>query len=427
MGYNDFIDLELKRGHSIEDLDLGELSRFSLIDLSGKIIYDSEIPDMAILGTNCKHKEVRQALSKGISYDVRPSAYLNGVYFFSAKKYDDYIIRSAVPYDSVLASSLKVDPLFLSVTFLILTVFITAFYKITHLLGQNLNRLKDFATKAEQGDMDEFSLHFPNDELGDISRHIVQIYNRLQKTKQALIIEQERVIRQKEEQEALKKQLTQNIAHELKTPVSSIQGYLETIINVKDLSGDIRDSFIEKCYKQSTRLSSLLLDISTLNRIDEAPGFITKEKIDLAELISSVLHDVSLALHEKKINVRNRTEGLSLVCDGNNSLLYSVFRNLVDNTIAYAGERVFLYIDCDTGDPDYYCFSYSDDGIGIAEEHFENIFDRFYRVDKGRSRKMGGTGLGLAVVKNAVHFHGGTINVKQRPGGGVEFVFSIKR
>ncbi|MDR2680413.1 MAG: hypothetical protein LBC47_06340, partial [Tannerella sp.] len=164
MGYNDFIDLELRRGCAVEDLSLGEISRFSLIDISGRILYDSEIPDIAILGTCCTHKEVRQALEKGISYDIRLSAYLNRVYFFSAKKYDNYIIRSAVPFDSVLASSLEVDPLFFSVTLVILTVFVIIFYNITRLLGQNLNRLKDFATKAEHEDMDEYPMHFPNDE-----------------------------------------------------------------------------------------------------------------------------------------------------------------------------------------------------------------------------------------------------------------------
>jgi signal transduction histidine kinase len=427
IGYNDFIDLEMKRGLLIEDFYMEDISRFSLLDFSGKILYDSEFPDINLYETSCDHKEVRQAKEKGIGYDIRQSAVVNGIYFFSAKKYDDYIIRSAVPYDSVLASSLNADPLFLAVTFLILTVFIIVFYKVMSLLGQNISRLKDFATKAEHEDMDEYPVRFPNDELGEISRNIVQIYTRLQKTKQALIVEQERVLKQKEEQELLKKQLTQNIAHELKTPVSSIRGYLETIINTKDLQEDKRDSFIEKCYKQSTRLSSLLFDITTLNRIDEAPEFIAKEKTDLAEIISDVLYEVSLSLCERKIEVHNRTEGMSLVCNGNHSLLYSVFRNLVDNTIVYAGEGVNIYIECRTENPDYYYFSFSDDGGGIIEEHLEHIFDRFYRVDKGRSRKAGGTGLGLSIVKNAVLIHGGSIEVRKRPGGGIEFLFSIKR
>lgn len=427
MGYNDFIDLEMRRGLPIEDFFLEDISRFTLIDFSGKILYDSEFPDINLFETDCRHKEVKQAMVRGIGYDIRQSAIVEGVYFFSAKKYDNYIIRTAVPYDLTLASNLKADPLFLTVTFLIVAVFIIIFYKVTSLLGQNLNRLKDFATKAEHEDMGEYPVHFPDDELGEISCHIVQMYTRLQKTKQALIIEQERVLKQKEEQELLKKQLTQNISHELKTPVSSIRGYLETIINVKDLPEEMRNSFIAKCYEQSTRLSSLLHDISTLNRMDEAPWLISKEKMDLAELISVVLYEESLLLSKKGITVYNRTEGLTLVCNGNHSLLYSVFRNLVDNTVAYAGKDVNIYIECDTGDPDYYHFSFSDNGVGIAEEHLEHIFDRFYRVDKGRSRKIGGTGLGLSIVKNAILIHGGSIDVRQRPGGGVEFVFSIKR
>jgi signal transduction histidine kinase len=427
MGYNDFIDLEMRRGVPIEDLSLEDISRFTLIDFSGKICYDSEFPDINFFATRCRHKEIKQAMTRGIGYDIRQSDIVDCVYFFSAKKYDDYIIRSAVPYDSVLASSLKADPLFISVTFLILTVFVIVFYKVTSLLGQNISRLNDFATKAEHEDMGEYPAHFPNDELGDISRHIVQIYARLQKTKQALIIEQERALKQKEEQAFLKKQLTQNISHELKTPVSSIRGYLETIIHAKDLPEELRNRFILKCYHQSARLSSLLHDISTINRMDEAPELISKEKTDLAELIAVVLYEESLPLSERRIKVHNDTEGLTLVCNGNHSLLYSVFRNLVDNVIAYAGEGVNMYITCDTGEADCYNFSFSDDGVGVAEKHLGRIFDRFYRVDEGRSRKIGGTGLGLSIVKNAILIHGGAIHVRQRAGGGLEFLFSIRR
>jgi signal transduction histidine kinase len=427
IGYNDFIDLEMSRGLPIEDFYIEDISRFSLLDLSGKILYDSEFPDINIYETKCDHKEVRQAREKGIGYDIRESTVVNHVYFYLAKKYDNYIIRSVVPYDSVLASSLNADPLFLAATFLILVIFIFLFYNVTNLLGQNISRLMDFATKAEHEDMDDYPLHFPNDELGVISRNIVQIYTRLQKTKQALIVEQELTLKQKEEQELLKKQLTHNISHELKTPVSSIRGYLETIINTKCLQEDKRDNFIEKCYKQSTRLSSLLSDIATLNRMDEAPGLITKGRTDLAELIFDVLYEVSLSLCERKIEVHNHTEGMSLICHGNHSLLYSIFRNLVDNTLAYAGENVNIYIECSTENPDYYQFLFGDDGVGIVGEHLEHIFDRFYRVDKGRSRKAGGTGLGLSIVKNAVFIHGGSIEVRKRPGGGIEFAFSIKR
>ena len=119
---------------------------------------------------------------------------------------------------------------------------------------------------------------------------------------------------------------------------------------------------------------------------------------------------------------------------GNNSLLYSIFRNLYDNAIAYAGEGVKITVNCYKEDPKYYYFSFSDNGVGISDngvgiapEHINRIFERFYRVDKGRSRKMGGTGLGLSIVKNSVQFHKGQISAKSSPGRGVTFFFTLKK
>jgi signal transduction histidine kinase len=426
-GYNDYIYLQIQRGVPVEEGVLKDLSRISIIDFSGRLIYDSLLSELDEDRDFSSRTEFKDAMEDGIGYTVRRSAFTGEKFFFSAKKYDHFVIRSAIPYDHDLDNALEIDPVYFLISAAIILVFVVIFYNMMTHLGQNINRLNDFANRAEHENIDKYPDHFSNDEVGDIARHIVEIYNRFRETKRALVVEQERVLEQKEKQARIKRQLTQNIAHELKTPVSSIQGYLETIINMKDLPKDISDSFIEKCYKQTTRLSALLHDISILNRMDEVPGIIAKERVDLAELIAVLLYDVSLSLCEKNITAYNHTEGMSLVCIGNQSLLYSVFRNLVDNTIAYAGEGTSIYIACNTEDPAYYYFSYSDNGTGVSEEHFDRIFERFYRIDKGRSRKAGGTGLGLSVVKNAILLHGGTIKAGQRPGGGLEFVFSIKR
>ena len=111
---------------------------------------------------------------------------------------------------------------------------------------------------------------------------------------------------------------------------------------------------------------------------------------------------------------------------GNKSLLYSVFRNLTDNAIAYAGNGTTITLDAVENNKDW-SFAFYDNGIGVANEHLSRIFERFYRVDKGRSRKLGGTGLGLAIVKNAVMIHGGTIQAKNLPTGGLRFDFNIKK
>lgn len=233
-------------------------------------------------------------------------------------------------------------------------------------------------------------------------------------------------ITQKEEEGRLKRQLTQNIAHELKTPVSSISGYLETILTNQNLNEERKAAFLDRCYAQTRRLSELLHDISVLNRLDEASDLFDQETIDLSVLVSEVITESMPALTEHKMTVSTQLHP-QMTLSGNHALLYSIFRNLLDNAIAYAGIGTHVQIDCYSEDDTYYYFSFSDTGIGVSDEHLGRLFERFYRVDKGRSRKMGGTGLGLAIVKNAVLFHKGKIGAKNNPGGGLNFLFSLKK
>ncbi len=233
-------------------------------------------------------------------------------------------------------------------------------------------------------------------------------------------------ISRQEEESRMKRQLTQNVAHELKTPVSSIQGYLETILSNPDLAPEKRQFFIERCYSQSTRLTGLLRDISVLNRLDEASDMFDLAEINISRLIGEIENECSKDMSDKQIESKLILPGNPIVY-GNYSLLYSIFRNLYDNAIAYAGNNITITINCYKEDPKYYYFSFADNGIGISEEHINRIFERFYRVDKGRSRKVGGTGLGLSIVKNGVNFHKGQILAKNRPEGGLEFLFTIKK
>ena len=233
-------------------------------------------------------------------------------------------------------------------------------------------------------------------------------------------------ISRQEEESRMKRQLTQNVSHELKTPVSSIQGYLETILSNPDLSPDKRQFFLERCYSQRTRLTGLLRDISVLNRLDEASEMFDLTEVNITKLIAEIQKECSQDMEEKHITSEIILPGDPTVF-GNNSLLYSIFRNLYDNAIAYAGENIRITVNCYKEDPKYYYFSFSDNGVGIPEEHINRIFERFYRVDKGRSRKIGGTGLGLSIVKNGVNFHKGQISAKSSPGKGVTFFFTLKK
>ena len=140
-------------------------------------------------------------------------------------------------------------------------------------------------------------------------------------------------------------------------------------------------------------------------------------EVNLNQLISGILAECSREIEEKKAKTEVKLPAKT-VMEGNQSLLYSIFRNLLDNALAYAGENIKITINCYKEDSKYYYFSFSDNGVGIPAEHINRIFERFYRVDKGRSRKIGGTGLGLSIVKHAVQYHHGDIRLTSKPGEG---------
>lgn len=517
---------EYIRQHAMKDL------RVTVIDLNGNVLVDSYKSDCNLLESHLDRTEVQKALRNGNGFDVRRTSETTGVpYFYSASLFENYIVRSALPYNVSLINNLKADPHYIWFTAIITLLLIMIFYKFTKKLGTSISQLREFAMRADRNEPIELEMQsaFPHNELGEISQHIIQIYKRLHETKEALYIEREKLIThlqisheglgiftkdkkeilvnnlftqysnlisdsnletteevfaiselkdiihfinknqqqrsmgkgekrmsvninkngrtfiveciifqdasfeisindvtQEEEQVRLKRQLTQNIAHELKTPVSSIQGYLETIVNNENIPREKINTFLERCYAQSNRLSRLLRDISVLTRMDEAANMIDMERIDISVLVGSIINEVSLELEEKHITVINSLKK-SIHMKGNYSLLYSIFRNLMDNAIAYAGTNVQIHINCFREDENFYYFSFADTGIGVSPEHLNRLFERFYRVDKGRSRKVGGTGLGLAIVKNAVIIHGGNISAKNNQVGGLEFVFTLAK
>jgi signal transduction histidine kinase len=223
----------------------------------------------------------------------------------------------------------------------------------------------------------------------------------------------------------LKHQITENIAHELKTPVSSIKGFLETVLTSKIDRTKMHD-YINRAYSQTCRLADLIDDISILTKIEEAGKMYPIEKVNLNQLVNSAIADLQEKIRENKIDIRmNVPENIEL--QGNPVLLYATFRNLLENVIHHAGNNLVVTIDKYMEDSHHYYFSFSDTGSGVPEQDIPRLFERFYRVDKGRDRKSGGTGLGLSIVKNAIFFHQGDISVKNRKEGGLEFLFSLSK
>jgi len=232
----------------------------------------------------------------------------------------------------------------------------------------------------------------------------------------------------------LKQEMTSNIAHELKTPVSSIRGYLEILLSEKPVDDERRHYFLDRCFRQTLRLSDLIQDVSIINKLEESADLFPRAEVDVAEVAAEAIGDLADKAAAAGITVSNQLPPMPF--QGNHELLYCIFRNLVENSIAYAGKDIRIMIE--TYEPvkntthnslptTHYFIHYYDTGRGVADEYLSRLFDRFVRIDEGRSRQNGGTGLGLSIVKHSVLFHGGEIYAKNRAEGGLEYFFSLKK
>ena len=349
--------------------------RITIVSLNGAVVYDNKI-SLDSLNNHRYRPEIEEAIKKGSGYHIGRHSESDGrLYFYSATKGERAIVRTAIPYSSDLKELLRADW-----TFLVLMILLSIFVSI----------LSYFASR------------------------------RLGRT-----IEKMNKIRQEQEKNKLKRQLTNNINHELKTPVASIQICLETLLSGVELSDEKRVELIERCYVNNARLSNLLNDVSLITRMEDGSQLISKEPVVLNDIIGEIHKELDVVSEGEKMTLHTDFKDIITVC-GNLSLIGSIFRNLTENAIAYSGGKN-IYITLLANDADSCTISFEDDGRGVDPQKLHRLFERFYRIDKGRSRQIGGTGLGLSIVKHAVQFHGGNITVSNRPGGGLKFVFTLSK
>lgn len=230
----------------------------------------------------------------------------------------------------------------------------------------------------------------------------------------------------REKRQLMKQEMTNNIAHELRTPIASIRGYLETLTEQKDIDPEKQRFFLERAYSQIIRLSNLIQDISLINKTEEAPEMFELEFVNLAPLLNELAADLSRKLKEHRDSFQIEVSN-TVVVEGSRTLLYSIFRNLADNAINHNSDGIEIHVINYAEDTDFYYFSFYDTGVGVEEKHLGRIFERFYRTDNGRSRDTGGSGLGLSIVNNAIKLHKGEIACRNRKEGGLEFLFTLRK
>ena len=399
--------------------------RISIIALSGKVVYDNMLP-VDSLDNHRMRPEVAAALKKGSGYHIGRQSTSDGLeYFYSATRGKELIARTAIPYSASLRELLQADWTFLGVMISISLAMSVLAYFVTRRLGKNMERLNRFAAKAEKGEAFDEEEPFPNDELGSISNHIVQLYGQWQQTIKDRDLAHEAALREEKEKIRIKRQLSNDINHELKTPVASIGVCLETLLSGIALTEEKRQELIERCYTHNERLRRLMNEVSLITRMEDGSALIGKERIVLNDVLTDIADELEIMPEDEGMSLHTDFNE-EVVIDGNLSLIGSIFRNLTENAIAYSeGKNIFISLvknnetEC--------CIRFEDDGVGVEEKQLSRLFERFYRVDKGRSRQKGGTGLGLSIVKHAVLFHGGSITASNRPGGGLRFDFSLRK
>ena len=349
--------------------------RISIITLSGAVVYDNTI-SLDSLDNHRGRPEIADALTKGTGYNISRQSTSDGrEYFYSATRGERAIVRTAIPYSSTLQDLLEADWSFLVVMISITLVMSIVAYFTTRKLGKDIERVNRY--EAEQ------------------------------------------------ERNRLKRQLTNNINHELKTPVASIQVCLETLLSGINLSEEKRQELIERCYAHNDRLRRLLNDVSLITRMEDGSALIGKERVVINDIISEVAKELEMLPEDERLMLHRDFNDVVII-EGNQSLIGSIFRNLTENAIAYSEGRN-IYISLLENNERLCRIRFEDDGKGVEQKHLSHLFERFYRVDKGRSRQKGGTGLGLAIVKHAVQFHGGLIEVTNRPGCGLRFEFTLHK
>lgn len=496
--------------------------RITIINKDGNVLFDKDVPDVKTLDNHLNRPEIRNASFQSYGSNIRMSASTQHEYIYYAKKYQNYFVRVALPYNIETKGLMKADNMFIYIVVGLFVVVLILLNFVAGRFGKSISHLKNLTTSIKDNKALPTDLEFPEDELGEIGKQLVDILKQKEKNKRDIEVEREKLLQhfqfsekgiciytsdlqkiyanthfyqftnlivdtptfdpgcifkepifspifdfinshdrkdnnyafrieksgkifyvhtiifednsfeitiqditKTEKTRLMKQEMTNNIAHELRTPVTSLRGYLETL-SEQTLPADKQAQFIDRAHKQVLRLSTLIEDISIISKIEEAGSQFELEKINLHQLIDEVRIDMTNRLTANNITLNISVDD-HLIINGNYTLLYSIFSNLIDNSINHCEPSISIYINNYMEDTNYLYFSYYDTGKGVEEQYLGRLFERFYRIDEGRTRNAGGSGLGLSIVKNAVLFHKGEIQAKNRVGGGLEFLFTLRK
>ena len=377
--------------------------RITLIDSTGAILYDSDA-EASKMENHFNREEVTDAFAKGFGEDLRYSTTLQAKAFFFAKRMKDgNVLRLGTRQASLKQAYSKTIPYLVALLAAIVVAAILIAIGLSRVFISPLKKLVDQLGTPEWMNIE------------NVYKEIEPLVNVIRKQDLELQLTIEQLSNEKQKISHLKDEFTANASHELKTPLTSISGYAELIESGMAKPEDVK-MFAGKIHKEAQRLQAIANDIITLSKLNnrESEPFDLNEKINLWNLSHSCIESLMLNANKKSIQLSLDGDPTADIL-GNSKLIYEMLFNLVDNAIRYteSGGKVVVLVEPGA-------LIVKDTGIGIPEESQSRIFERFYRVDKSRSKETGGTGLGLAIVKHIAEVHHATIHLKSTIGFGTE-------
>lgn len=401
--------------------------RLTLIDHAGMVVFESELPPSRLgeVENHMHRPEVQEARRIGIGSDVRKSTTLDVDLLYLAEKIeipfpnpsglgDTEILRVAIPLTNVNEVMSDIRSKIMGASAIMLGIIFFLALLVSKRISSPIEEMVRIAEAIQSGDLQKRIPVRSNDEFGKLSVTLNSMVDTLNSDIDKLT-----------KLERVRTQFLGNVSHELRTPIFAIQGMLETLLQGALEDTEVRRDFVQRALANTQRLDTLLGDLIEISRVESGDMKMSFRYFALRPFLSQLLEELQPLALEKHISLSLMEGDDNIEVVGDKERLKQVMINLINNAMKYSPEHTDIKLSFAKRDSDV-IVAVNDSGIGIGPEHLPRIFERFYRVDKERSRDAGGTGLGLAIVKHIVEAHGSTIEVQSEIGKGSTFSFSLK-
>ena len=394
--------------------------RLTIVDDAGHVRVDSEA-DPLHMESHRERPEILEALSGRYGNSIRRSPTLGIDFLYVAVPYGKGALRLAMPLSDVSrqVNALRLQTFKAALIAFVPAILVAGFF--ARRVSRRLARIIEFSTKLAKGDLTAKLHSSSGDELGILATTLNETARNLEQTFGQLQSERKEM----EKLDRVRKDFVINVSHELRTPLASIQGYTETLLDgaLHDVDNNVR--FLSIIRQNAERLGRLLEDLITISRLELRTQHFQFAAYYVNDLLAECVDTMMPMAEKKRITLSQELAGeeAEVFCDA--EAVHQILMNLLDNAVKYTPEGGSVVVGARPIARDRFEFHVRDTGMGIPAEDLPHLFERFYRVDKARSRELGGTGLGLAIVKHLVRAQGGEVRVESRLGQGSLFSFTL--